>query len=111
MNDTVDVPHGNRVGTKRYMAPEFLEDNVHVRHFDAYKRGDVYAFGLVLWEVARKCQSGGLCEEYQLPYYDRVPCDPSIEDIKKVVCVEKYRPQIPNRWSQNEVRKLLFQYW
>lgn len=103
VNDTVDVPHGNRVGTKRYMPPEFLEDNHHVRHFDAYKRGDVYAFGLVLWEVARKCQAGGICEEYQLPYYDRVPSDPSVEDMKKVVCIEKYRPLIPNRWIQDEV--------
>ena len=103
VSDTVDVPHGNRVGTKRYMPPEFLEDNVHVRHFDAYKRGDVYAFGLVLWEVARKCVSGGICEEYQLPYYDRVPCDPSIEEMRKVVCIEKYRPSIPNRWIQVEV--------
>ena len=107
MNDTVDVPHGNRVGTKRYMPPEFLEDNVHERHFDAYKRGDVYAFGLVLWEVARKCVSGGICEDYQLPYYDKVPCDPSIEEMRKVVCVEKYRPTIPNRWVQDEVCKFI----
>lgn len=115
VSDTVDVPHGNRVGTKRYMPPEFLEDNVHVRHFDAYKRGDVYAFGLVLWEVARKCVSGGICEEYQLPYYDRVPCDPSIEEMRKVVCVENYRPSIPNRWVQVEalqaVSKIMKECW
>jgi len=103
--DTVDVPHGNRVGTKRYMPPEVLEDNVNVRHFDSYKRGDVYAFGLVLWEVARRCQMDGICDEYQLPYYDRVPCDPSIEDMKEVVCVEKYRPLIPSHWLQNEALK------
>lgn len=106
--DTVDVPHGNRVGTKRYMPPEVLEDNVNVRHFDSYKRGDVYAFGLVLWEVARRCQMDGICDEYQLPYYDRVPCDPSIEDMKEVVCVEKYRPLIPSHWLQNEVWKSLY---
>lgn len=115
VNDTVDVPHGNRVGTKRYMPPEFLEDNHHVRHFDAYKRGDVYAFGLVLWEVARKCQAGGICEEYQLPYYDRVPSDPSVEDMKKVVCIEKYRPLIPNRWIQDEalqsISKIMKECW
>ncbi|KAL9958443.1 hypothetical protein ACROYT_G035455 [Oculina patagonica] len=115
VSDTVDVPHGDRVGTKRYMAPEFLEDSVYVRHFDAYKRGDVYAFGLVLWEVARKCVSGGICEEYQLPYYDRVPCDPTIEDMRKVVCVQKYRPSIPNRWVQDEalqsVSKIMKECW
>lgn len=102
-NDTVDVPHGNKVGTKRYMAPEFLEDNFHVRHFDAYKRGDVYAFGLVLWEIARRCVSGGTCDEYQLPYYDRVPSDPSVEDMRKAVCIENFRPVVPARWSQDQV--------
>lgn len=107
VSDTVDVPHGNRVGTKRYMPPEFLEENVYVRHFDCYKRGDVYAFGLVLWEVARKCQTGGVCDEYQLPYFDRVACDPSIEDMKQAVCVEKFRPLIPNRWLQNEALQSL----
>lgn len=103
VTDTVDVPPGNRVGTKRYMPPEFLDDNMHVRHFDAYKRGDMYAFGLVLWEIARKCVCGGICDEYQLPYYDRVPCDPSIEDMRKVVCVDRYRPAFPNRWIQDQV--------
>ena len=103
VTDTVDVPQGSRVGTKRYMAPEFLEDNVLVRNFDAYKRADVYAFGLVLWEISRRCMSGGFCEDYQLPYYDKVPSDPSIEEMRKVICVERYRPPVPNRWAQNEV--------
>ena len=103
ITDTVDIPQGNRVGTKRYMAPEFLEDNVLVRSFDAYKRADVYAFGLVLWEIARRCMSGGFCEDYQLPFYDKVQSDPSSEEMRKVFCVERYRPSIPNRWTQNEV--------
>ncbi|CAH3118005.1 unnamed protein product [Porites lobata] len=114
-NDTVDVPHGNKVGTKRYMAPEFLEDNFHVRHFDAYKRGDVYAFGLVLWEIARRCVSGGTCDEYQLPYYDRVPSDPSVEDMRKAVCIENFRPVVPARWSQDQalqsVSKVMKECW
>ncbi|XP_022802451.1 TGF-beta receptor type-1-like isoform X1 [Stylophora pistillata] len=115
ITDTVDVPPGNRVGTKRYMPPEFLDDNIQVRHFDAYKRGDMYAFGLVLWEIARTCVCGGLCDEYQLPYYDRVPCDPSIEDMRKVVCVERYRPAFPNRWIQDQtlqsMSKLMKECW
>lgn len=101
--DLVDIPNGSRVGTKRYMAPEFLEDSDTVRSFDSYKKGDIYAFGLVLWEISRRCKLGGMCEEYQLPYFDKVCVDPSIEDVWQVVCVEKYRPMHPNRWKHDEV--------
>jgi len=45
----------------------------------------------------------GLCEDYELPYYDHVPHDPSFDDMKKVVVVEKTRPDIPNRWHRDEV--------
>lgn len=45
----------------------------------------------------------GIYDEYQLPYYDVVPFDPTIEDMKKVVCNERQRPQIPNRWQSCEV--------
>lgn len=46
---------------------------------------------------------GGGCEEYQLPYYDMVPNDPTIEEMRKVVCVYKQRPVIPNKWQSCEV--------
>ena len=32
-----------------------------------------------------------------------VSFDPTIEDMKKVVCVDRQRPQIPNRWQSCEV--------
>lgn len=49
------------------------------------------------------CFSAGHYEEAQLPYYDVVPMDPSFEDMKKAVVIDKRRPVIPNRWSQSEV--------
>ena len=45
----------------------------------------------------------GHVEEYQLPYFDLVPSDPSFEDMKKVVVDDVRRPGIPNRWHQSEV--------
>lgn len=45
----------------------------------------------------------GIHEEYQLPYYDMVPSDPSIDDMRKIVCFDKQRPPIPNRWQSCEV--------
>lgn len=46
----------------------------------------------------------GLQEDFQLPYYDLVPSDPTIEDMRKVVCEQKLRPNIPNQWQSCEVR-------
>lgn len=43
------------------MSPELLEESFNAHCFDSYKRIDVYAFGLVLWEIARRCLSGGKC--------------------------------------------------
>ncbi|XP_073813095.1 TGF-beta receptor type-1 babo isoform X2 [Musca autumnalis] len=102
-NDSVDIPSTHRVGTKRYMAPEVLDESMNAQHFDSYKRADVYAFGLILWEIARRCNIGMIYDEYQLPYYDVVQPDPTIEEMKKVVCIDKMRPNIPNRWHASDV--------
>lgn len=95
---------------------------------------DMYSFGLIIWEMARRCISGGqtlllfkhdlfmprcflddtdshmylffpegIVEEYQLPYHDLVPTDPSYEDMREVVCIKKQRPSFANRWSSDEV--------
>lgn len=55
----LDVGNNPRVGTKRYMAPEVLDETIQVDCFDSYKRVDIWAFGLVLWEVARRMVSNG----------------------------------------------------
>ncbi|KAM7535032.1 hypothetical protein Aperf_G00000100112 [Anoplocephala perfoliata] len=100
-------------GTKRYMAPEVLslypllwggwehdqnrleeddaaslsvpEEFAECRHpmlpFEFYQSADVYAVGLVLWEVWRRCCG----EEYELPYYDVVPADPTFLQMYRVV--------------------------
>lgn len=47
----------------------------------------------------------GIHEDYQLPYYDLVQSDPSVEEMRKVVCEQKLRPNIPNRWQSCEVRR------
>ena len=58
----VDIAPNTRQGTKRYMAPEVLDESLHCYHFEAYKQADMYAFGLVLWEIARRCSIGGGCD-------------------------------------------------
>lgn len=74
-----------------------------MQNFEALKRTDIYALGLILWEVCRRTISCGIAEEYKVPFYDMVPQDPSFEDMRKVVCIDNYRPSIPNRWSSDPV--------
>ncbi|XP_072033519.1 activin receptor type-1-like isoform X2 [Amphiura filiformis] len=113
--DEIDMGSNNRVGTKRYMAPELLEETMNVYCFESFKRVDVYAFGLVLWEIARKCQANGKVEEYRPPFFEYVPSDPSFEEMRKVACVERLRPSLPNRWSNDTtltaMAKLMKECW
>ena len=98
----IDIAPNTRQGTKRYMAPEVLDETINAAHFDSFKQADMYSFGLVLWELCRRCVVGGIVEEYQVPYFDCVQGDPSFDEMKKVTCIEKRRPAIPNRWSSDE---------
>lgn len=91
------------MGTKRYMAPEVLDETINKRQFESFKRADVYALGLVFWEVARRTIVGGITDDYQLPYFEKVQPDPTIEEMRKVVCIDRYRPACPNRWQSHEV--------
>ncbi|XP_016056796.1 PREDICTED: activin receptor type-1B isoform X2 [Miniopterus natalensis] len=111
VTDTIDIAPNQRVGTKRYMAPEVLDETINMKHFDSFKCADIYALGLVYWEIARRCNSGGVHEEYQLPYYDLVPSDPSIEEMRKVVCDQKLRPNIPNWWQSYEITQMMGNGW
>lgn len=52
--DYLDIGNNPRVGTKRYMAPEVLDEHIRTDCFESYKWTDVWAFGLVLWEIARR---------------------------------------------------------
>ncbi|XP_078407428.1 activin receptor type-1B-like [Cetorhinus maximus] len=100
--DTIDISPNCRAGTKRYMAPEIIDDTIDKRHFGSFKCVDIYALGLVYWEIAHRCSAAGFHDDYHLPYYDLVPLDPSIEDMKKVVCDQKLRPTILNQWQSSQ---------
>lgn len=51
---TICFQHLFQVGTRRYMAPEVLEGAINFQR-DAFLRIDMYAMGLVLWELASRC--------------------------------------------------------
>lgn len=115
--EEIDIKPDTRVGTRRYMAPEVLENTLDSRNFAAFKMADIYSFGLVLWEIARRCftDETGLSEDYQVPYFDMLPGDPSFDEVKRVVVTEKRRPSVPNRWYRDEslqtMAKLMTECW
>lgn len=43
-----------RVGTKRYMAPEVLDETIRTNVFESYKQTDIWALGMVFWEITRR---------------------------------------------------------
>lgn len=47
------------------MAPEVLDDSINMKHFESFKRADIYAMGLVFWEIARRCSIGGMWQSLQ----------------------------------------------
>ena len=46
----------------------------------------------------------GVVLDYVLPFHGLVPGDPSFEDMKRLVVVERRQPDIPNEWQQDVVR-------
>lgn len=59
MDGFTDYP----VTSCRYMAPEVLDETINMKHFDSFKCADIYALGLVYWEIARRCNAGGSGQE------------------------------------------------
>ncbi|KAJ8257474.1 hypothetical protein GJAV_G00185990 [Gymnothorax javanicus] len=102
-NDYLDMGNNPRVGTKRYMAPEVLDETIRMDVFESFKQTDIWALGLVLWEITRRTLVNGIVEEYRPPFFDVVPSDPSFEEMKKVVCVDQYRPSLHNRLQSHPI--------
>jgi TGF-beta receptor type-1 len=100
----IDVPHTARVGTKRYLAPEILSDALNPADFEAFKRSDIYSLGLIFWELSSRCQTNNaeVVPEYRLPYHDLVSPDPAIEEMRKVVCGDGARPELPDHWTTDK---------
>ena len=118
------------------MSPEILDGTFeHNKTWESYKRNDVYAFSLVIWEVMRRTRLASLGHnqsdigqtipmvataneytEYALPYHADVGHDPSFDEMKKVVCMDEKRPDIPQNWRDTHpffggVCKIMEESW
>ncbi|XP_071788835.1 activin receptor type-2A-like [Asterias amurensis] len=100
--------HG-QVGTRRYMAPEVLEGAIQFQR-DAFLRIDMYACGLVLWEIASRCTAQeGPVDEYMLPFEEEVGQAPTLEDMQDIVVSKKLRPVFRESWLKHSGMQLLYE--
>lgn len=53
--EEVDIKLDTRVGIRRYMVFEVFDNILDLRNFVVFKMVDIYFFGLVLWEIVRRC--------------------------------------------------------
>ncbi|XP_053952795.1 uncharacterized protein LOC128859760 [Anastrepha ludens] len=102
----------NEVGTLRYMAPELLEGAVNLRDCEtSLKQMDVYALGLVLWEVATRCSDfyppAQVTPSYKAPYEQEVGTHPTFDQMQALVVRHKARPLFPAGWGGGPAAKLI----
>ncbi|KAK0417689.1 hypothetical protein QR680_013150 [Steinernema hermaphroditum] len=88
-----------QVGTRRYMSPEVLEGATEFTPM-AFRQVDVYAAGLVIWEVLSRTR---LSDEddvgpYADPFHD---IEPKLGEFRKYIKVLKQRPPIRPALEEN----------
>uniref|UniRef100_A0A3B5N1G8 receptor protein serine/threonine kinase n=1 Tax=Xiphophorus couchianus TaxID=32473 RepID=A0A3B5N1G8_9TELE len=97
----------SEVGTIRYMAPEVLEGAVNLRDCEsALKQVDMYALGLIYWEIFMRCTDlfpGESVPEYQMAFQAEAGNHPTFEDMQVLVSREKQRPKFPEAWKENSL--------
>nr|XP_056717379.1 bone morphogenetic protein receptor type-2 [Euleptes europaea] len=97
----------SEVGTIRYMAPEVLEGAVNLRDCEsALKQVDMYALGLIYWEIFMRCTDlfpGEAVPDFQTAFQAEVGNHPTFEDMQVLVSREKQRPKFPEAWKENSL--------
>ena len=90
-----------QVGTRRYMAPEVLEGAISF-YRDSLLRIDMYACGLVFWELLSRCSDqDGPVPEYKQPFEAELGLNPTLEEMQESVCQQKLRPLIRETWNKH----------
>lgn len=90
------------------MAPEVLEGAVNLRDCEsALKQVDMYALGLIYWEIFMRCTDlfpGESIPEYQMAFQTEVGNHPTFEDMQVLVSRENRDPS-----SQKPGKKIVWQ--
>ncbi|VDO77801.1 unnamed protein product, partial [Schistosoma margrebowiei] len=95
-----------QLGTRRYMAPEVLDGAIQFSK-DAFLRIDIYAMGLVFWELMMRCCCGSSknaiihITSYLAPYEIELGPQPSMEALQRWVAHAKQRPKFNPQWASD----------
>ncbi|KAI0984456.1 hypothetical protein GJ496_004942 [Pomphorhynchus laevis] len=98
-SESLNLGNHKQLGTCRYMAPEMLEGIVSLT-IEGYKSMDIYAVGIVLWELISRCRQLPETSTYKKPYQEICPCGTMLEMYGAVV-VQELRPPILDYWRQH----------
>ncbi|XP_042364649.1 anti-Muellerian hormone type-2 receptor-like [Plectropomus leopardus] len=91
-----------QLGTLRYMSPEILEGSVNLSSSWCLMQADIYALGLLLWEIWMCCSDlfeGGIAPQHLLPYESELGGDVTLDSLIQHVCHMEKRPSIPKHWK------------
>lgn len=79
--------------------------------FTTYIQMDIYAYALVIWEIARRMEHSLISMgafPYEVPYFEFVPREPNTDEMRQCVVTEGHRPTIPPDWDNSSVCWVLF---
>ncbi|XP_074499010.1 anti-Muellerian hormone type-2 receptor-like isoform X2 [Sebastes fasciatus] len=91
-----------QLGTLRYMPPEILEGSVNLSSSWCLMQGDIYALGLLLWEIWMRCSDlfeGGAAPQHLLPYESELGANVTRDSLVQYVFHMDKRPSIPKHWE------------
>uniref|UniRef100_A0A8V5GSR3 receptor protein serine/threonine kinase n=1 Tax=Melopsittacus undulatus TaxID=13146 RepID=A0A8V5GSR3_MELUD len=94
-----------RAGTQRYLAPEILDESLDLHAWGrALLQADVYALGLLLWEILTRCQALSPGESpvppFRLAYEAELGSSPTGAQLRRLAVDERRRPLIPPAWHR-----------
>ncbi|XP_047227245.1 bone morphogenetic protein receptor type-2-like isoform X1 [Girardinichthys multiradiatus] len=88
--------------TLNYMSPEILEGSVNLSSSSFLLQGDIYALGLILWEIWMRCSDlfpGAAVPQHFLPYQLELEANVTMERLILYVSEMDRRPSIPENWD------------
>ncbi|KAE8298370.1 TGF-beta receptor type-2 [Larimichthys crocea] len=106
------------LGKLRYMPPEILDGSVDLSNTWCLMQGDIYALGLLLWEICMRCTDlfeGGNVPQHLLPYESELGLNVTQESLILHVFHMDKRPSIPQHWGLlpqgSKLQELLTDCW
>ncbi|XP_047458654.1 anti-Muellerian hormone type-2 receptor-like isoform X2 [Mugil cephalus] len=107
-----------QMGTLNYMSPEILEGSVNLSSRYFLMQGDVYALGLLLWEIWMRCSDlfeSSVVPQHLLPYELELGTSVTLDSLILFVSHMDKRPSIPEHWELlpqgSALKEILTECW